>query len=151
MGGIAESALDYLVLETAGQLEIQSLDQIGYRVGYSLAERMARDRPRFTDTLDIVKFICKDFWILAFQKQIDNLKTNHRGTYVLSDNSFRWLSTMSSDLITPDQATTYYQNHLAIPCGIIRGAMSNLGVNCTVVAEVSSSPSCTFQIKLNSR
>lgn len=40
--------------------------------------RITKDRPRFLDNLDVVKFICKDFWIALFKKQIDNLKTNHR-------------------------------------------------------------------------
>ena len=43
-----------------------------------IARRFSRDRPRFTDTLDVIKFVCKDLWILVFRKQIDNLKTNHR-------------------------------------------------------------------------
>lgn len=30
------------------------------------------------DTLDVIKFICKDLWTIVFRKQIDNLKTNHR-------------------------------------------------------------------------
>lgn len=30
------------------------------------------------DTLDVIKFLCKDMWTLLFRKQIDNLKTNHR-------------------------------------------------------------------------
>jgi hypothetical protein len=40
--------------------------------------RFARDRPRFTDNLDVIKFLCKDLWTVLFKKQIDNLKTNHR-------------------------------------------------------------------------
>lgn len=36
------------------------------------------ERPRFTDHLEAIKFICKDFWSELFKKQIDNLKTNHR-------------------------------------------------------------------------
>lgn len=32
-----------------------------------------------------------------FRKQIDNLKTNHRGVYVLTDNSFKPLSRMSTE------------------------------------------------------
>jgi len=40
--------------------------------------RFSRDRPRFTDTLDVIKFLCKDLWTLVFRKQVDNLKTNHR-------------------------------------------------------------------------
>jgi hypothetical protein len=34
--------------------------------------------------------------MLVFKKQVDNLKTNHRGVYVLTDNSFRPLSRMSA-------------------------------------------------------
>jgi len=44
----------------------------------AMSYRFARDRPRFTDTLDVIKFLCKDLWMLVFRKQIDNLKTNHR-------------------------------------------------------------------------
>lgn len=70
--------------------------------------RFSRDRPRFADMLDMIKFLCKDLWTLVFRKQIDNLKTNHRvshlsvvcrgrqelirkhqGVYVLTDNAFR--------------------------------------------------------------
>lgn len=40
--------------------------------------RFSQDRPRFSETLDVIKFLCKDMWTLVFRKQIDNLKTNHR-------------------------------------------------------------------------
>lgn len=71
------------------------LDGWGYRVGQGLSERFSRDRPRFLDNLDVIKFLCKDLWIILFRKQIDNLKTNHRGVYVLTDNAFRPLVRMS--------------------------------------------------------
>lgn len=54
------------------------LERLGFRVGQGLCERFSRDRPRFTDQLDVIKFICKDIWTVVFKKQIDNLKTNHR-------------------------------------------------------------------------
>lgn len=54
------------------------LESLGHRVGQGLSERFSRDRPRVTDQLDIIKFICKDLWTVVFKKQIDNLKTNHR-------------------------------------------------------------------------
>ncbi|ESU07953.1 trafficking protein particle complex subunit 6B [Fusarium graminearum PH-1] len=54
------------------------LEMLGYRVGQGLVERFSRDRPRFNDTLDVIKFLCKDLWTLVFGKNIDNLKTNHR-------------------------------------------------------------------------
>lgn len=54
------------------------LESLGYRVGLGLSERFSRDRPRSTDQLDVIKFLCKDLWMVVFKKQIDNLKTNHR-------------------------------------------------------------------------
>lgn len=62
----------------------------------SLCGRHTRDIPRLNEPMDIVKFICKEFWILLFKKQIDNLKTNHKGTFVLQDNNFKWFARMSA-------------------------------------------------------
>ncbi len=54
------------------------LERLGFRVGEGLSELFSRDRPRFVDHLDVIKFLCKDLWTVVFKKQIDNLKTNHR-------------------------------------------------------------------------
>ncbi|XLT36107.1 hypothetical protein HN873_067399, partial [Arachis hypogaea] len=59
------------------------------------ASRYTMERSRFSDHLEAIKFICKDFWTELFKKQIDNLKTNHRGTFVLQDNKFPWLERIS--------------------------------------------------------
>ncbi|KAF2756151.1 transport protein particle component [Pseudovirgaria hyperparasitica] len=73
------------------------LEMLGYRVGLGITERFSRDKPRSTDALDTIKFLCKDIWLLVFRKQIDNLKTNHRGIYVLTDNAFKPLTRMSAE------------------------------------------------------
>lgn len=59
-------------------------------------ERLTREWPRFKDELDTMKFICTDFWTCIYKKQIDNLRTNHQGVYVLQDNAFRFLTTFSN-------------------------------------------------------
>ncbi|KAH6671601.1 putative SUMO ligase SizA [Plectosphaerella plurivora] len=121
------------------------LEKLGYRVGQGLVERFSRERPRFNDTLDMIKFICKDLWVLVFRKQIDNLKTNHRGVYVLTDNSFRPFSRMSTEV--GGQAIARAQPFLWFPCGVLRGALAAMGVDATVQAETSELPSAVFQIK----
>ncbi|KAJ3197240.1 Trafficking protein particle complex subunit 6B, partial [Entophlyctis luteolus] len=110
---VHDSVMDLLLIEMVATVSsadgdrdsaFAKLEAAGYRVGMALIERLvlpartlvARDRQRFTDNLDIVKFICKDYWLALFNKQIDNLKTNHRGVYVLTDNSFLWLARMSA-------------------------------------------------------
>ncbi|KAI5928632.1 transport protein particle component [Camillea tinctor] len=121
------------------------LEALGYRVGLGLVERFSRDRPRFNDTLDAIKFVCKDLWMLVFKKQVDNLKTNHRGVYVLTDNSFRPLSRMSSN--PGGQAVAKAQPYLWFPCGILRGALAAMGIAATVQAETNELPGAVFQIK----
>ena len=75
----------------------QRLEAIGMHVGANFTERfvfpcihfrfinerlpycsLCRDRPMFSETLDTIKFICKDIWAACWDKQVDNLRTNHR-------------------------------------------------------------------------
>ncbi|RVX18876.1 Trafficking protein particle complex subunit 6B [Vitis vinifera] len=151
-------------------LAARRIEAIGYQVGHQLSERTqsepkpvyeanikpgyTMERPRFSDHLEAIKFICKDFWSELFKKQIDNLKTNHRGTFVLQDNKFRWLSRMSVDpspentgsaqdpSTDENKAAQATSMHLYFPCGIIRGALSNLGIPCAVSADISNLPAC---------
>ncbi|KAL8965868.1 MAG: hypothetical protein Q9197_006284 [Variospora fuerteventurae] len=61
--------------EEQREAALRRLDTLGF----------SRDRPRFADTLDMIKFLCKDLWTLIFKKQIDNLKTNHRVSHLVFD------------------------------------------------------------------
>jgi len=97
------------------------------------------------ETLDVTKFICKDLWTIVFRKQIDNLKTNHRGVYVLTDNAFRPFSRMSTE--AGGSAVAKAQPFLWFPCGIVRGALANMGVNASVQAESTELPGAVFKIE----
>ncbi|XP_070079126.1 trafficking protein particle complex subunit 6A isoform X11 [Equus przewalskii] len=63
-----------------------------------LPPRLSRETLAYREELDILKFLCKDLWMAVFQKQMDSLRTNHQGTYVLQDNSFPLLIRMASGL-----------------------------------------------------
>ncbi|XP_068693095.1 trafficking protein particle complex subunit 6b-like [Montipora capricornis] len=125
---------------------IQNLEHLGFSVGQRLVERFTKDSPRFKDELEIMKYICKDFWTAVYKKQIDNLRTNHQGTYVLQDNNFQLLTQMSDGKQYTEDAPKF----LAFPVGLIRGALSNLGLTCSVSADVLSMPKCKFQIVIPS-
>ncbi|KIW96980.1 uncharacterized protein Z519_02371 [Cladophialophora bantiana CBS 173.52] len=134
------------------------LERLGFRVGEGLSERISRDRPRFNPAgingsnvgnvndhhLDVIKFLCKDIWGVVWRKQVDNLKTNHRGVFVLTDNKFRPLTRMS--MANHAEAMQRARPHLFFPCGIIRGVLSSLGIKATVQAETMELPSAIFQI-----
>ncbi|XP_076896357.1 uncharacterized protein LOC143624590 [Bidens hawaiensis] len=155
---VSESCMDSLLREivssysnvlyaTKPELAARRIEAIGYQ----LSERYTMERPRFSDHLEAIKFICKDFWSELFKKQIDNLKTNHRGTFVLQDDKFAWLSRMSGEGSTTDAGNKAAETtgmHLYFPCGIIRGALSNLGIPCAVSADISNLPACSFVIRI---
>lgn len=71
-------------INTFGQEEFNeksfyTIEQIAFDMGQRIMEKLLIiQRVFLVDTLDIFKFLCKDFWTLIFQKQIDNLKTNHK-------------------------------------------------------------------------
>ncbi|XP_004086402.1 trafficking protein particle complex subunit 6B [Oryzias latipes] len=123
---------------------VTKLENMGFRVGQGLIERLTKDTARFKDELDVMKFICKDFWTCVFKKQIDNLRTNHQGIYVLQDNKFLLLCHMSAGKQYLEHAPKY----LAFTCGLVRGALSNMGVKSIVTAEVSVMPACKFQVMI---
>ncbi|KAF7965045.1 hypothetical protein HWV62_835 [Athelia sp. TMB] len=149
------------------------LEAIGMHVGANFSERLCRDKPLFTETLDAIKFVCKDIWAACWEKQVDNLRTNHRvrlpppplpllpffpiramlmdvdgqGVYVLQDNAFKPLARLSSWDGRAD-ALHKAKLYVALPAGIIRGALARLGLQGTVVPEVTTLPQCTFQVKL---
>ncbi|TFK68421.1 transport protein particle component [Pluteus cervinus] len=123
------------------------LEAIGVHVGSNIAERLCKDRSLFPETLDAVKFVCKDIWTTCWDKQVDNLRTNHRGVYVLQDNSFKPISRLSSWEGRAD-AIRKAKIYVAMPAGIIKGALLRMGYQAVVVPEVTSLPQCTFQVKL---
>ena len=140
---------------------------------FRYAEKIAAYQ-RFTATepLDLIKFICTEFWEEVFKKkvgethlcfhsirwqrpltryalislhQIDKLQTNHRGVFVLSDLKFKWLDRYVADDSTSRRAAS---NMLHFPCGIVRGALANLGVTSIVNADVNDLPACSFSIRV---
>lgn len=42
---------------------------IGFRTGRQLAERYTANRARLGEPLEVIKFVCKEFWTEVFRKQ----------------------------------------------------------------------------------
>lgn len=156
----SESCIDFLALELVHHYARQArvpapaaIDAIGFRVGRQLAERYTANRPRLSENIDVIKFICKEFWGDLFKKQVDNLRTNHRGTFALKDVNFRWVTRLSADppsvtTVAYVSATELAKDYLYLPCAMIRGALCHLGVDCTVTADCSALPTCDFTINI---
>ncbi|XP_042556392.1 trafficking protein particle complex subunit 6A [Dipodomys spectabilis] len=118
------------------------LEGIGFRVGQALGERLPPETLAFREELDVLKFLCKDLWVAVFQKQMDGLRTNHQGTYILQDNNFPLLVPMASGLQYLEEAPKF----LAFTCGLLCGTLRTLGVQSLVTASVITLPACRFQV-----
>ena len=123
---------------------LADLELLGYNTGYRIIEKLTREHPKFKDELDLMKFICKDFWTSVFKKQIDNLRTNHQGVYVLQDKNFKFLSKVSAGRQYLDDSTLF----VVFSCGLVRGCLANLNLNSIVTAEIVSPPAVKFQVQV---
>ncbi len=150
MAEVSESLYEYMFCEIVGLDEKSEhlLEKMGYDVGFRLSEAIAAEtRCIGSDPLDIVKFICKEFWTFVFRKKIDKLQTNHRGVFVLSDSSFKWfMKYISNDEKNQEAAKRISK----FPCGLLRGALANLGLVSIISADLTAMPAVSFSIKLKS-
>ncbi|CAN0184626.1 unnamed protein product, partial [Discosporangium mesarthrocarpum] len=102
-----------------------------------------------------------------FKKQVDKLQTDHRGTFVLKDSNFLWTAryTSGSALSRLAMLSSFVDDTagnrdlvgrlLHFPCGLVKGALANLGVLADVRAEflsesgeASALPAVSFTIKV---
>ncbi|KAI5949617.1 TRS33 [Candida jiufengensis] len=125
------------------------IEQFGYNLGLKISEILLYKHASSTkiiDILDIMKFICRDVWKFIFIKQIDNLRTNHRGTFVLIDNHFKLFENIRSQRGMQDTITKS-KIYLWFPCGLIRGVLWSFGIDGSVVGEFNQFPSVQFNIQ----
>ncbi|CCH60355.1 hypothetical protein TBLA_0C05570 [Henningerozyma blattae CBS 6284] len=112
---------------------------MGLQIGCNLTELLVfSNNPnlhfRDMDILLIMKFICRDVWKQLFEKQIDNLKTNHRGTFYLLDYNYIPIQEFAIDEDESLDASANEERLLAlvapfleIPAGIIKGVLVSFG------------------------
>jgi len=144
----------------AKEMGAAKMERMGYSVGFRLCERLAQNRifsaggkdpasVAAAAQLEAVKFLCKEVWIEVFRKQIDKLQTNHRGVFVLKDMELRWLTRLPANR---ENTRVTAIRMLAFPCGIVRGALANLGiiavVSCDFLADGQNMAACSFNIKI---
>lgn len=157
----SSSCVEYLVAETVryyreqeksgkhGPPMVATLGKIGDKLGRVFAERLSRDKAPMTTHLEIMKWICKEFWNALFLKGIDNLRTNHKGTFVLRDTQFRWTRRVSQNVHGGVERLPYSLlcvDYLILPCAILQGALSTFGIEATVSADPTALPQVDFTI-----
>ncbi|CAH8484330.1 unnamed protein product [Schistosoma haematobium] len=116
--------------------DIRFLESLGVNVSEKLIEKATKDHARFINELDIVKYVCTEFWSSVYHKQVDTLKTNYQDVYVLIVNDFQPLVKFESI----PEGISEIPKYLAFPSGLLKGALCSLGLNCVVAADCEQPP-----------
>lgn len=129
------------------------IEQYGFSIGLRMAEILIYNNSnneilKNLELLNIMKFVCRDVWKLVYGKQMDNLRTNHRGTFVLIDNSFKNFNRLDSPIDFNDTINKS-KPYLWIPAGIIRGVLKSFSVESLVTPEITKFPSVSFNRQTN--
>lgn len=130
-----------------------TLENIGYSIGLKASEFINYENPHMDllqdfELLNVMKFICRDIWKYFYGKQIDNLRTNHKGTFVLIDNRFKHFEnfcSMKGDDDTLEKSKLYTW----LPSGVIRGALKSFDIDSIVTPEIAAFPKVSFHIRTN--
>lgn len=125
------------------------VESYGYNLGMRLAEYLMYSRAaevKLVVKLDVMKFVCRDLWKMLYGKQMDSLRTNHRGMFVLIDNNFRPIANLSSPN-SPAELMSVAKVYLQLPCGVIRGVLRSLGIEANVSAEIKLFPAVEFSLE----
>lgn len=132
------------------------VENYGYNLGLRLSEVLMykisnpnisqNSSTKIVDVLDIMKFVCRDVWKNLYGKQMDNLRTNHRGTFVLVDNNYKLINNLNGSK-TESDTLIKSSSYIWFPCGIIRGILMSFGIDANVTAEITAFPAVTFNIQ----
>mmetsp|Transcript_33705 Transcript_33705/g.24364 ORF Transcript_33705/g.24364 Transcript_33705/m.24364 type:complete len:106 (+) Transcript_33705:393-710(+) len=88
-----------------------------------------------------MKFICTDFWTHLFTYRISKLSTNNSGTFMLTDDKFKFIARLSCE----DHSSPMFKSRLrcfeVFIAGLLSGALNNLGIepNPTVITKIVES------------
>ena len=74
-----------------------------------------------------MKFLCTEFWKFTFAKSVDNLRTNNAGTFILTDEAFKFIARVSNKDNEGREFKEKVKCYESFIVGVIRGALINLG------------------------
>ena len=119
---------------------------INERVSVDLLEKLVRDKEKQDiKNLEYIKFLCKEFWIYIFGKNIDRLQTNHKGTFFLTDANFRFLGRINAK---KDDTKLYLAFCMRFVKALIRGALIAFSLDADITMENTNDSEFAFVIRI---
>ena len=95
-----------------------------------------------------MKFVCTEFWKFTFAKSVDNLRTNNSGTFILTDDAFKFLARVSNrdhESKEYKEKIKFYEQFIV---GVIKGALMNLGFDVPPIVQ-SAIKEAKFQVTIS--
>jgi trafficking protein particle complex subunit 6 len=99
--------------------------------------------------------VCTEFWKFTFSKGVDNLRTNNAGTFIVTDEAFKFIARVSNR----DNESREYKDKIkcyeSFVIGMLRGALINLGYDQvppqvqTVIKDARLQVTITVQIPVS--
>ena len=161
MNLVINEIVKYHITGTDVKKDLQSMDgdklrvkrkeikAMGYSVGSRIMEIVATEQIWHKEEKETMRFMCKDFWQHLFDKQIDRLRTNNKGVYLLHDINFKWINCTALGPEEENSKSLVSRMNsfiLKFTSGIIKGALNQIGVPSKVHGEFDNE--CIFTINL---
>lgn len=101
---------------------------MGHGLGKRIIDLLIRDmQVKFQTQLETMKFICTEFWKFTFSKGVDNLRTNNAGTFIMTDEAFKFIARVSNKDHESREFKEKIKCYEGFVIGVISGALFNLG------------------------
>ena len=111
----------------------KTLENMGFCVGRRVLDRINVTGHTLNSNMSVMRYICTQFWPMAFDHPMAGLKSNHRGVFILTDSAFKMIdaigpmaTTMNLKKERSQAVENVIQSYLALPLGILRGALETL-------------------------
>lgn len=146
---------------------LADMEQFGYVVGRRLAERyvslnhirlpdcvlmvgcfgaslVLRRRELLASSLDVVKFVCREFWRAVHGKPVDRLQREKASNvYVVEDFNYRLFANLAAP--TGTDARDFAAKYACWIKGASRGCLAALGVACEVTFDIARLPALVLR------
>lgn len=136
------------IYESPKELNIkqEELKSVARLLARNIMERISEDQlGRLKDKVEVIKFLCKDFWTYLFGKIVDKLQTDSKGTYRIIENEFKFLKRLPS---STDKAKEYISLCGKFFSELLKGALLTFSIESEVSLDTVNYQEYSFTVKI---
>ncbi|KAJ6251607.1 trafficking protein particle complex 6b-like-related [Anaeramoeba flamelloides] len=124
------------------------LGKIGDNIGIAWFSTLNVTPPEIKSQMELVKYVATTFWTRLTRHKVSSMKTNHKGTWNLSDKNFK----LNPEPLTTNKNTTTTeiensQLYLPVIVGILKEILKILSIPATSITHHSTSNNLILNIR----